>query len=81
MALWERSHQALSALRLLALVNGGTNVTVPWESVAGVNYFLERNTNFPATETGIPGQPGTTIFTDANTFGAGPGFYRVGLGD
>ena len=36
---------ALSALRLLSAPPTGTNVTVSWQSVAGVNYFLERSTN------------------------------------
>ena len=33
---------ALSALRLLSARPTSTNVTVSWQSVAGVNYFLER---------------------------------------
>lgn len=36
---------ALSALRLLSASPAGTNVTVSWQSVAGVNYFLECSTN------------------------------------
>ena len=30
----------LSALRLLSASRAGTSVTVSWQSVAGVNYFL-----------------------------------------
>jgi hypothetical protein len=52
---------ALSALRLLAPVTGGTNLIVTWQSVTGVNYFLERSTAvssaFTPLATGIPGQP------------------------
>jgi hypothetical protein len=76
---------AVSALRLLAPVVGTTNVTVTWQSVAGVNYFLERSRNlldssaFTSVATGIPGQPGTTTFTDTNATGPGPFFYRVGV--
>ena len=76
---------ALSALRLLAPVNGGTNVTVTWESVVGVNYFLERASDLGASPsfiplaTDIPGQPGTTTYTDTSTIGVGPWFYRVGV--
>ena len=33
------------ALRLLAPMTGGANVAVTWQSIAGVNYFLERATN------------------------------------
>ena len=76
---------ALSALRLLAPVAAGTNVFVSWQSVAGVNYFLERSTNlvvssaFTAVATSIPGVPGTTSYTDTNAVGVGPRFYRVGV--
>jgi hypothetical protein len=78
---------ALSALRLLAPVRTGNNVTVGWQSVAGVNYFLERSTNiarssaFVRLATNVSGQAGTTIFTDTNAIGAGPFFYRVGVGN
>jgi hypothetical protein len=76
---------ALSALRLLAPSAGGTNVTVTWQSVAGVNYLLERATNlsvplaFTSLATNIPGQPGTTTYIDTNSTRAGPFFYRVGV--
>jgi hypothetical protein len=42
---------ALSVLRLLSAAPTGSNVTVSWQSVAGVNYFLERgaNLNLPFT--------------------------------
>jgi hypothetical protein len=77
---------ALSALRLLSASPDGTNVTVTWQSVAGVDYFLERSTNLRASPpftplaTGIPGQPGTTSYTDTNAVGLAPLFYRVGVG-
>jgi hypothetical protein len=78
---------ALSALGLLAPSPTGTNVTVTWQSVAGVNYFLERSTNLTASPAFVPlatsvfGQAGTTSFTDTNVVGAGPFFYRVGVGN
>jgi hypothetical protein len=28
----------------------------------------------------LPGQPGTTSFTDTNVIGVGPFLYRVGVG-
>lgn len=40
---------ALSVLRLLSATRAGANVTVSWQSVAGVNYFLERSTNLSAS--------------------------------
>ena len=80
---------AQSALRLLsvAVSRTNTNVTVTWQSVVGVNYFLERSTNlwasppFTLLAPNLPGQPGTTSFTDTSAFGTGPFFYRVGVGN
>jgi hypothetical protein len=77
---------ASSVLRLLSPQRTVTNVTVAWQSVAGVSYFLERCTNlaasprFTCVATNLPGQPGTTSYTDTATTNAGPYFYRVGLG-
>ena len=79
---------ALSALRLFSTLITSTNVTITWQSVAGVNYFLERSTNlagpaprFSTLATNTPGQPGMTTYTDTNAFGSGPFFYRVGVGN
>ena len=72
-------------LRLLSASPAGTNVIVSWQSVAGVNYFLERSTNLSATPpftplaVGISGQPGTTSYTDTNAALAPRFFYRVGV--
>ena len=74
-------------MRLLSATPDGTNVTVTWQSVAGVSYFLECSTNLAATPrftsltTNLPGQAGTTTFTDTNAIGPGPFFYRVGVGN
>jgi hypothetical protein len=76
---------ALSVLRLLSPLPAGTNVTVTWQSVAGVSYFLERSTNLSANPPfnllapNLPGQPGTTTFTDTNASAASGLFYRVGV--
>jgi hypothetical protein len=76
---------ALSALRLLSAAPAGTNVTVSWQSVAGVSYFLERSTNlwasphFTLLAPNLPGQPGTTSFMDTNAVGLAPLFYRLGV--
>jgi hypothetical protein len=78
---------ALSVLRLLPPVRTGTDVTLTWQSVAGVNYFLQRSTNLAASPVFVPlatnvfGQAGTTSFTDTNTAATGPFFYRVGVGN
>jgi hypothetical protein len=77
---------SLSALRLLAVSPTGTNLSVTWQSVAGVSYSLERCTNlaslppFSLLAKSLSGQPGTTSFTDTNTAGASLFFYRVGVG-
>jgi hypothetical protein len=73
----------LSVLRLLSPSITGTKLTVTWQSVAGVNYFLVRSTNpaapFTLLATNILGQAGTTSYTDTNATAPGPCFYRVGV--
>jgi hypothetical protein len=76
---------ALSALRLLSATPSPTNadVTVTWQSVAGVTYFLERSTNLASPlaprASNLPGQPVTTSYTDTNAASLAPLFYRVGV--
>jgi parallel beta-helix repeat protein len=78
-----------SALRILApgVVTNASGVTVRWQSVSGIIYYLERSTNlrvqpaFSLLQTNIPGQPGTTSYTDTTAVGPGPFFYRVGVGN
>jgi len=74
---------AQSVLRLVSATPAGTNITVTWQSAAGVNYFLERSTNLASPFTHlasfIMGQAGTTSYADTNAAGAGPLFYRVGV--
>jgi hypothetical protein len=73
----------LSALRLLSPSITGIKATVTWQSVAGVNYLLERSTNlvvpFTLLATNILGQAGTTSYGDTNAAGKEPFFYRVGV--
>ena len=74
-----------SLLKMTALTNGVSGVTITWQSVSGVTYFLQRGTNlaapsaFSTIQTGIAGQPGTTSYTDTEATGAGPYFFRVGV--
>jgi len=76
----------LSVLRLLAPVAEDTYVVVTWQSATGITYSLERTTSLGASSvftpmaTAILGQPGTTTYIDTNAIGAGPWFYRVGVG-
>jgi hypothetical protein len=75
----------LSALRLVSAASAGSNVLVTWQSVIGVNYFLECNTNlaaspcFTCVATNLPGQAGTTTYTHTNAAAAPCLFYRVGV--
>lgn len=81
---------ALSVLRLLSAAPNGDKVTVSWQSVPGVSYFLARssdvgslftfgpgNTDMMATD--IVGTTGTNSYTDTNASGIRPFFYRVGV--
>jgi hypothetical protein len=76
---------SLSVLRLVSAVPVGGDVTVTWQSVAGVSYFLECSTNlavssaFTRVATNLPGQPDISTYTHANAAGAGTLFYRVGV--
>lgn len=77
---------AASALRLLSPLLTSTNVTITWQSIEGVNYFLKRSSDLGASQpafstvaTDIPGQAGTTSYTDTNASGAGTFFYRIGV--
>jgi hypothetical protein len=78
----------LSTLRLLQPAVTSTDVTVRWQSIAGVNYVLERSTNlsalpwaFSVVATNLPGRPGTTTYIDRSALGGGPFFYRVEVGN
>jgi hypothetical protein len=74
---------AVSVLRMLSAIPTPTNATVTWQSMAGVNYFLERSADlaapFTLLATNIVGQASTTAYADTNATGAGPFFYRVGV--
>jgi len=74
---------ALSALRMVSAVPNGANTMVTWQSVAGVNYFLEQSTNlaapFTLLATNLVGQAGSTSYADTNAPTSGPFFYRVGV--
>ena len=56
-------------------------------SSAGTAGAVECSANLSGTPcctplaTNLPGQPGSTTYTDTNAAGAGPFFYRVGVRD
>jgi len=74
---------ALSALRLLMPTSDLSGLVLTWQSVSNRTYFVERAsslagpTPFSTISSNIPGQPGTTSYTDTNA--PGPFFYRVGV--
>jgi hypothetical protein len=76
---------AASALRLLSPTRDLSGLMVTWQSVTNRAYSVQRTTDLRQPPTfftltnNLPGQPGTTSFTDSNATGPGPFFYRVGI--
>jgi hypothetical protein len=76
---------AASVLKMLTPQPGLSSAAVTWLSVTNRGYFLQRagdlsaQSAFVTLATNIPGRLGSTTFTDTNTAGMGPFFYRVGV--
>ena len=68
---------------MLAPANDISGTTITWQSVSGMNYFIQRSSNlvaqpsFSTIQTNLAGQIGTTTCTDTNAVGPGPFFYRI----
>lgn len=66
-------------------VNNVVGVTVTWQSVSGINYFVQRGSDltaqpvFVTIQSNLVGQAASTSYTDTNAVGNGPYFYRVGV--
>jgi len=65
--------------------NNSSGITISWQSVNGVNYFIQRSGDlngeppFSSIQSNIVGQAGTTSFTNLTDLNSGPYFYRVGV--
>ncbi|HEU5395775.1 MAG TPA: thrombospondin type 3 repeat-containing protein, partial [Verrucomicrobiae bacterium] len=76
-----------SALMLFApaVTNILDGITVTWQSVTNITYFVDRSSDlsaapaFSTIESNIAGLPGATSFTDSSATNTGPYFYRVGV--
>ncbi len=76
---------AASVLRMISASPGPRGVSISWQSVLGVGYYVERSTNlnvqviFSAIATNIAGQSGSTTHMDTNAPFGSQLYYRVGV--
>ncbi|HWW01075.1 MAG TPA: choice-of-anchor Q domain-containing protein [Candidatus Acidoferrum sp.] len=76
---------ASSVLQMLSLSNQASGLTVTWQSVSGVNYYVQRADDltaqppFTSLQSNLVGEAATASYVDTNAVGPGPYFYRVGV--
>ena len=76
---------ASSRLYLASATLGQSGLTLSWQSVSGVKYYVQRAVKLSASpafttiETNIAGQQGLTTYSDTNAIISSALFYRVGV--
>ncbi len=73
-----------SNLNILSIKYSDLGRTITWRTVVGKKYFIryylpDRYIPFRPLYSNIPGQEGTTSFTDTNQISNGQMFYRLGV--
>jgi hypothetical protein len=87
---WRAGTNPTNALSLLQMfspanTNNSSGVTISWQSVSGVNYFIQRGSDLSAQpplsilQSNLVGQAGSTSYTDTTATNDVPYFYRVGV--
>jgi hypothetical protein len=87
---WHTGTVPTSAFSLLQMfppanTNNSSGVTISWQSVSGVNYFIQRGSNlsaqppFSILQSNLVGQAGSTSYTDTTATNSVSYFYRVGV--
>ena len=76
---------ASSRLFVSSATLGNSGLTLVWQSVSGVRYYIQRAVDlsaypaFTTIETNIAGQQGFTTYSDTNEIISSALFYRVGV--
>jgi hypothetical protein len=87
---WKAGLNPTNAASVLAMsppppLNNASGITVTWQSVTDIVYYVQQSTNLSALpafypiQSNLMGQAGTTSFTDTSATNAGPYFYRIGV--
>jgi hypothetical protein len=76
---------SLLQMTSIAVTNSSSGATITWQSVSGVNYFVQRGTDlgtqpvFSTIQSSVVGQAGTTSYADTTATNSSAFYYRVGV--